>query len=249
MIVAVLPSSALFVRHGFQAIFLLIFQMAVFSWLQTAYAADRLYAPVMVKQSTLACQNLASLKVRDGLARQDRTETLDGVNSFGRISGECGTAPEGQWMFFEQANGAYVCLRPRLGADCSWLHRASVGEIVELGSNQKPNCQALAALVEKSRKYQEERSREHAATHPKNMGESFVRGLLGDVVGQVGVNGRQMVTNADKRLSCHNDFVMAQETARRLVAYRTCPSLGNAEQERTNYTATMKWANERCTPQ
>lgn len=197
MIVAVLPPSlALFVRRRFQAIFLFIFQMAAIGWLPAAHAADRLYAPVMVKQSTLACPNLASLKMRDGLARQDRTETLDGVNSFGRISGECGTAPEGQWMFFEQASGAYVCLRPRLGADCSWLHRASVGEIVELGSNQKPNCQALAVLVEKSRKYEDERSREHAASQPKNMGESFVRGFLGDVVGQVGVNGRQMVTNA-----------------------------------------------------
>lgn len=215
----------------------------------SVHAAERLYAPVMVKQPTLACPNLASLKMRDGLAREDRTETLDGVNSLGRLTGECGKAPEGQWMFFEQASGAYVCLRPRLGADCSWVHRASVGEIVELGSNQKPNCQALAAIVEKSRKYQDEQSRAYYAEQPKNMAQSFVRGFLGDVAGMAAVNGRPIVTNADKSLSCHHDFVSAQETARRLVAYRACPSLGNAEQERTNYNATMRWANERCSPQ
>jgi hypothetical protein len=215
----------------------------------SARAADRLYSPVMIKQPTIACPNIASLKLRDGLAQQDRTETLDGVNSLGGLVEKCGTAPEGQWMFFEQASGAYVCLRPRLGADCSWVHRASVSEIVELGSNQKPNCQALAATVEKSRKYQAELSKEYTSSQPKNMGESFVRGFLGDVVGMVGVNGRQVVVNADKKLSCHHDFVTAQETARRLVAYRACPSLGNAEQERANYNATMRWANERCSPQ
>lgn len=214
----------------------------------TAAHAEKLYSPVYVKQTTAACGDLASLKVRDGLIQQNRTETLSGINTMSALTGECGNAPEGQWMFFDQASGEYVCLRPRLGADCAWIRKAAVGEIVELSvPTRKPDCHAMAAAIDKSRKFEDELSARHKAERPANMAEDFARGVMGDMLGMVtGVNGNRV----DRAKICLYYFVSAQEEARRLLAYQACPALGagKTEQERQGYSVTMRVVNETCTP-
>ncbi|HEY2861904.1 MAG TPA: hypothetical protein VGJ21_26120 [Terracidiphilus sp.] len=210
--------------------------------------AEKLYSPVYVKQTTGVCGDLASLKYRDGLIRQNRTEALSGINTMATFTGECGNAPEGQWMFFDQANGDYVCLRPRLGADCAWVRKVAVGEIVELSiPAQKPNCQAMAAAIDKSRKFQDELTARWKSERPKNRAEDFARGFMGDVLGMVtGVNGSQI----DNAKYCLWNFVSAQEEARRYLAHRACPAIspGKAELERQAYDGRMRLTNETCTP-
>lgn len=214
----------------------------------SAAHAEKLYSPVYIKQATGACGNLASLKYRDGLIKGNRTEALSGINTMATFTGECGNAPEGQWMFFDQASGDYVCLRPRLGADCAWVRKAAVGEIVELSiPTQKPNCQAMAAAIDKSRKFQDELIARWKSEQPKNAAESFAHGLMGDMLGTVtGVNGNH-VDNAKR---CLFNFVSAQEEARRYLAHRACPAIspGKAELERQAYDSRIHFADDTCTP-
>jgi hypothetical protein len=71
--------------------------------------------------------------------------------------------------------------------------------------------------------------------------------VMGDMLGMVtGVNGGRV----DHAKSCVYYFVSAQEEARRMLAYKACPSLGagKAEQERQAYSVTMRVVNETCTP-
>jgi hypothetical protein len=188
----------------------------------SAAHAEKLYSPVYIKQTTGACGDLASLKYRDQLVHENRTEALSGINTMAAMSGECGNAPEGQWMFFDQANGDYVCLRPRLGADCAWVRKSAVGEIVELkASTQKPNCQAIAASIDKSRKFQDELTSRYRSEQPNGVAEGIAHGLMGDMLGMVtGVNGSRV----DHAKRCLFNYVSAQEEARRYLVYRACPA-------------------------
>ncbi|WP_316201347.1 MULTISPECIES: hypothetical protein [unclassified Bradyrhizobium] len=214
--------------------------------LTTSAHAERLYSPVYVKQTTAACGDLASLKVRDNLLRQNRTEMLSGLNTMSVFTGECANAPAGQWMFFDQASGDYVCLRPRLGAECAWLPKSAVGEIVELTvSTRSPNCPALSSAADKSKKYEAELTSRWRAEQPKSRAEDFARGMLGDMLGMVtGVPGGRV----DHAKNCLYYSVSAQEKARRVLIYQACPSLGNAGQERQNFSALNKIISDTCAP-
>jgi hypothetical protein len=106
----------------------------------------------------------------------------------------------------------------------------------------------MAAVIDKSRKFQDELTARWKSEQPKNAAESFARGLMGDMLGTVtGVNGNH-VDNAKR---CLYNFVSAQEEARRYLAHRACPTIspGKAELERQAYDGTMRFANETCTPQ
>lgn len=217
------------------------------AWASTAHA-DKLYSPVYIKQTTAACGDIASLKIRDGLLKQNRTEMLSGMNTLSAVTGECGNAPESQWMYFDQASGDYVCLRPRLGAECAWVRKVSVGEIVELNfSAKKPDCQAMAAAIDKSRKFEDDLTARYLSERPKSRAEDFARDLMGGMLGMVtGVTNTQV----DHAKSCLYNFVKGQEEARRYLSHRACPALapGRAEKERSAYNGTLRYTDEFCTP-
>nr|WP_157872633.1 hypothetical protein [Bradyrhizobium sp. ORS 278] len=240
-VAVLLPWPALFLRRrAVQVIAALLCMLA------TSAHAAKLYAPVYVKQTTAACRNLASVQYRDSLIREQRTETLSGINTMATFTGECGNAPEGQWMFFDQSNGNYACLRPRLGADCAWLRKSALGEIVELTTPaNKPNCSALSAAVEKSKKFEAELTERWRAERPKSRAEDFARGMLGDMLGMVtGVDGGRV----DHAKNCLYYAISAQEKARRTLIFEACPVLGNAAQERQYFSALNRTISDTCAP-
>jgi len=228
----------------------------LFSAMITSAQAERLFVPVYIKQTTAACGNLASLQYRDHLIREQRGETLSGINTMSAFTGECGNAPEGQWMFLEGYRGNYVCLRPRLGADCAWVRREAVGEIVELfpgrtfeQGNKNVPCSSWSQVVQKSRATEKDYTDKWRASRPANRAEDFALGVL---TGALGIVTGGADSNALQHANaCVYYFATAQEKARRLVAYRSCPSLGaNGQQaeDQLGYTNMIKIANESCAP-
>ncbi|HEY0329878.1 MAG TPA: hypothetical protein VGC77_12350 [Rhodopseudomonas sp.] len=222
----------------------------------TSAQAERLFVPVYVKETTAACRNLASLEYRDRLIREQRGETLSGINSMSAFTGECGNAPEGQWMFLEGYRGNYVCLRPRVGADCAWVRRAAVGEIVELfpgrtfeQGNKNVPCSSWSQVVAKSRATEKDYTQKWRASRPANRAEDFALGVLTGALGVVtGGPDSNDVQHAD---ACVYYFASAQEKARRLVAYRSCPALGangQQEEDQRGYSAMISLVSDSCVP-
>lgn len=150
---------------------------------------------------------------------KQRTETLSGINTTATFTGECGTVPEGQWMFLDGWNGNYVCLRPRLGADCAWVRRSAIGDVAELypgrtfeQGNKGISCAQWATVVEKSAAKEKDYTNKWLASRPKNAGEEFAQGMLSAVVGT-------FTGGADKRLRLlFRDGARAGSTVDRLRA-------------------------------
>jgi hypothetical protein len=222
----------------------------------TAAHAEKLFTPVYIKQTTGICGNLTSLQYRDSLIREGRTESLSGINTMATFTGECGNVPEGQWMFLDGWSGNYVCLRPRLGADCAWVRRSAIGEVAELypgrtfeQGNNGVSCAQWAAVVEKSAAKEKDYTKKWLGSRPKNVGEEFAQGMLSAVVGTfTGGPDSGAVNHAN---ACVYYFATAQEQGRRLTAYAHCPALGangKREQERALYQSTLKLANDSCAP-
>jgi len=222
----------------------------------TAAHAEKLFTPVYVKQTTAACGNLASLQYRDALIREQRTESLSGINTMATFTGECGNVPEGQWMFLDGWSGNYVCLRSRLGADCAWVRRGAIGEVAELypgrtfeQGNNGVSCPQWAAVVEKSAAKEKDYTTKWLASRPKNAAQEFAQGMLTGMLGMVtGGPDSGAVNHAN---ACVYYFATAQEQGRRLTAYAHCPALGaNGKKEtvRALYQSTLKLANDSCAP-
>jgi len=226
------------------------------SFVVTAAHAEKLFTPVYIKQTTGACGNLASLQYRDSLIREGRTESLSGINTMAAFTGECGNVPEGQWMFLDGWNGNYVCLRPRLGADCAWVRRGAVGEVTELfpgrtfeQGNKGVSCAQWAAVVEKSTAKEKDYTKKWLASGPKNPVEEFAQGMLTGMLGMV--TGGPDSSTVNHANACVYYFATAQEQGRRLTAYAHCPALGangKKETERALYQSTLKLANDGCAP-
>lgn len=222
----------------------------------SAAHAEKLYSPVYVKQTTGACGNLASLQYRDQLIQEGRTEALSGINTMATFTGECGTAPEGQWMFYESSKGKYVCLRPRVGADCAWVRREAVGDIAEVFPGQDPkqgnkgaSCASLTPVVQKSFATEQDYDAKYRASRSKGVAEDFAKGMLSAVVGTfTGGPDHDAVQHAN---ACVYYFATAQEKARRLTAYQACPALGASGQQqkdREAYNGLIRLVDDICAP-
>lgn len=224
------------------------------TWISIAHATP-LYSPVNITQTTGACNDISSLEMRDRMISQNRTESLQKMNSVATFTGECGTAPQGQWMFFEGWHGNYVCLRPRLGADCAWIRRNSIGEVAEYfpgrtfeQGNKGVSCAQWAQVVKKSELKEKDFTHQWLAAKPKNVGEEFAQGMISAAIGTfTGGPDSIQVNHAN---NCEYYFASAREQARRLTAFSYCPALGaNGKNKETRnlYNSTLKLANE-CAP-
>ena len=221
----------------------------------TAAHAEKLFSPVYIKQTTAACGNLASLKVRDAMIAQQRTETLSQMNTLATMTGECGNAPEGQWMFLDGWSGNYACVRPRLGADCAWVRRSAIGDVAELfpgrtfeQGNKGVTCDQWAKVVAKSEGEEKEITRKWLASRSRGPAEDFAKGMLSAVVGTF--TGGPDSGQVDHANACVYYFATAQEQAKRLTAFNNCPVLGAGKKDDTQrlYSSTLKLANGNCAP-
>lgn len=223
--------------------------------LGTSALAERYFTPVYITKTSAACRQLSSLQYRDSLISQQRSERLSETNTMSAFSGDCTNAIQGQWMFFDGINGKYVCLRPRPGADCYWLRREAVGEIVEIApaqqaakGNRPPDCASWSPIVQKSLATEKDiMAKWRASRGNSNLGTDLVRGILTGALGVVtgGPDSRQV----DAANACVMEFAKTQEIGRRLYAYSFCPALvGPEQQQRDNaeYRAVMQSIRETC---
>jgi hypothetical protein len=187
----------------------------------TGAHAEWLYSPVYIRQTTAACGNFDALKLRDHLARQGQAESLAGLNTMTTFTGGCGNVPEGQWMFLDGWREEYVCLRVRLGADCAWVRRGTIGDVAELfpgrtfeQGNKGVTCAQWGQALQKSEQTEKDYTAKWLASRPKSAGEEFAKGLLSTVVGTfTGAPGSGAVASAN---ACVYYFATALEQARRL---------------------------------
>lgn len=215
--------------------------------------AQKLFTPVEIIRDTRYCQDVAMLLFRQSLQEQQRTESLNGTQSTDIFTGMCGAVPAGKWMFYDgyyAKNPNYVCLRPRLGADCLWFPRQDVGEVFEAypgypvdKSNKGISCAAWRNVVTRSQANTEMWRQKWLATKPPtNVGQQLFEGLIGGAVGVDTVRARSAN-------SCLTNFHYMQELARRITAYRFCPSLGAdgvSERAMTEYQSLAKYVSDFC---
>jgi hypothetical protein len=95
-------------------------------------------------------------------------------------------------MFFEGYTGNYVCLRPRPRADCAWVRREAVGEVVEVfpgrtleQGNKDVPCPSSGKVVDKSFATETDIRQKWRASGPQNAGEQFAAGILSGALGIV----------------------------------------------------------------
>jgi hypothetical protein len=224
--------------------------LAMTVWLAlTPAAAEKFFTPVYVKQTTAACRDLNSLQYRDSLISDQRTEALQGQNTLSTFTGDCTNAVQGEWMFFDGYNGRYVCLRPRPGADCLWLRREAVGEIVEVFPGRKLEqgnkgvaCPNWSQVVQKSLATEKDiMAKWRAHEGPSNAGTDLVKNLLTGALGVV--TGGPTSGQVGHANACVMYFATAQEKGRRLFAYSLCPSVADParqQYDRAEYNATIK---------
>ena len=223
--------------------------------------AKPLYVPVRIQQDTVVCKSLSSLVTRESLVQEDRTERLSQFNLVMGASGECWPAPQGKYMFYEgydaKSSGAYICLRPRAGADCLWANRGAVGEITTVypgrklfEANKGVSCAAWAALLKKSAENDKAIQKKWAANNPSGDGNPVTEIAQGFVTGVIGGFTGGPDSHKVRSLNlCQMYLSSAQEQARRLTAYNACPQLVPPDKlaaEATYYQNNITEINNSC---
>lgn len=213
--------------------------------------AEKFFAPVYIKQTSPYCRTLVEIQYRAKLKREQRQEALAEQRTMSAFTGNCGTAFEGKWMFFDGYNGRYICLRPRPGADCVWMEREAAGEIVALfpgrtfeQGNKGVSCSAWAAVVQKSRATEKDimaKWRGHASK--TSQGQEIIGNII---TGTLGMTTPSQISHAN---ACLMYSLTAQERGRRLTAYDWCPTIADPAtkaEDRAQYTALIKEITLSC---